>query len=68
MGVEDDGQATGAFLSLDEVNTLQSMTKNSWKSPVPYHCEIIRYNNMEIVAFEVDPQADAYSLTDGRTP
>jgi ATP-dependent DNA helicase RecG len=68
LGVENDGTVSGAPLSEEEVVSVRAMARDSWKRAVPYADEILFHVNGRIVAFETDPQADVFSLTDGRTP
>jgi len=68
VGVENDGTVTGCPYNPHQVETIRRMAADSWKKVVPYQFEVVSHTNGQIVLFEVDTQADVYTLTDGRTP
>jgi len=68
LGVENDGTVTGCAFSLGELQVVQKMVRDSWKRSVPFQEEAVHHVNGDIIVFEVDPQADIFTLTDGRTP
>jgi ATP-dependent DNA helicase RecG len=68
LGVEDDGRVTASPLSEEELESVCTMARDSWKRVVPNTREVVGHANGGIIAFETDPQPDVFSLTDGRTP
>lgn len=68
VGVENDGTISGCPYSPEQIETIRRIASDSWKKTVPYQIEMVAHQNRAIVVFEVDTQADVYTLTDGRTP
>ncbi len=68
LGVEDDGTISGTRFSESELDSLRRTTKDLIRGSLPYRIEPIGHLGRTIVVFEVDPQIEVFSLTDGRTP
>ncbi len=68
LGVENKGEVTGFPYTREELISLIRMAADSWRRAVPYQCETTEHPKGAIVVFEVDPQVDVFTLTDGRTP
>jgi len=68
LGAENDGTVSGCPYTEEQIQCIRQMISDSWKNSVPYQCEMVSHANGSIAVFEVDPQADIFTLTDGRTP
>lgn len=68
IGVENNGLPGGSPYTAEDIEQIKLMAADSWKKSVPYQFEKIIYDDKPILVFEVDPQLDIYTLTDGRTP
>jgi ATP-dependent DNA helicase RecG len=68
VGVENDGTVSACPYTQEEIEIICQMAADSWKKAVPYRLEMLAHTNGAIVAFEIDAQAEVYTLTDGRTP
>jgi ATP-dependent DNA helicase RecG len=68
VGVENDGRVTGAPYNDDEIAALRTTAASSWKRPIPYSFEAHESPDGIVLVFEIDPQIDVFTLTDGRTP
>jgi len=68
LGVENDGSVSGCPYTPEQVETIRQMAADSWKKAVPCQLENLAHPNGAIIGFEIEAQADVYTLTDGRTP
>lgn len=68
IGVEYDGTVSGCPYTNGQIESIRKMAADSWKKSVPYQFEMIDHPEGVIAVFEVDAQADIFTLTDGRTP
>ena len=68
LGVENDGTVSGCPYTNEQIESVRKMASDSWKKSVPYQYESLAHSNGVIAVFEVDAQADVFTLTDGRTP
>lgn len=68
LGVDNDGTVSGCPYTDEQIESVRKMASDSWKKSVPYQYESIAHSNGVIAVFEVDAQADVFTLTDGRTP